>query len=281
MDVTDIVGLARQGIDEHERRLATLREIERLALGLDGGPPVPAPAVELPAPEPEKPKEPPPPKPQRQRRMAAPSAGPAEERRAAILAYVREHPGCAPAEIRAATGQTEIQLRDDLFALRNGGELQAEGPSRKRQYRLTDQADAAATTATRSKPPKNLVERVREAIAADPGGLTEARLAVALGADRNEIADAAGRLLLDDEVALQPDGTYIPERGGGCMKTWNSPIASSSSSSAWAAESPTTSSPTNCAARRGRRPSRRRSASSSRTSASTATRAAASACRGR
>lgn len=57
--------------------------------------------------------------------------------------------------------------------------------------------------------------RVAAAIAADPDALTEPRLALHLGADREDVALACGGLLDDGEVALNPDGTYRTASLGG------------------------------------------------------------------
>lgn len=57
--------------------------------------------------------------------------------------------------------------------------------------------------------------RVAQAIAADRDALTEQRLAVALGADREDIALACGLLLDNGDVAMNPDGTYRTTSLGG------------------------------------------------------------------
>lgn len=72
-------------------------------------------------------------------------------------------------------------------------------------------------TAERSGPGliPGLMRRAAMAIAADPDALTEQRLAVALGADREDVALACGLLLEDGDVAMNPDGTYRTTGLGG------------------------------------------------------------------
>jgi hypothetical protein len=62
--------------------------------------------------------------------------------------------------------------------------------------------------------------RAIQAIAADPDALTEQRLAIALGADREDVALACGLLLDSGDVAMNPDGTYrTTGLGGGVPRT--------------------------------------------------------------
>jgi predicted HTH transcriptional regulator len=65
-----------------------------------------------------------------------------EQRRMKVLAYVAEHPGCGPAEIRRALQEGSGTISYDLNALRAGGKIQREGATSSMRYWTTEARDA-------------------------------------------------------------------------------------------------------------------------------------------
>lgn len=215
--MSDLIVAINQEIDVRERDLAALRGMLRAAEHLGGATPPPEPEpVRVPrAASAAKPK----PKP---RLAAVPSSESARDRQAKVLHLVMTRGPISPAEIREATGYTETSLGRALKDLLAQGRVTATGTRSSRRYSVADKpaphTEHGARTAAGQQRNREAVtqrqervvlrERVRKAIAADPDSLTEDRLALALGVDRDLIADATGYLLARNEVGLNPDGTY-------------------------------------------------------------------------
>lgn len=125
------------------------------------------------------------------------------------------------ATIIDVSGLSQGIVRDCLRRLVKDGRVLAEGATRNRRYRLagkqpqTELAAKVQTSVQRNASELSdrvsriaLRDRVLKAIAADADALNEDRLAQALEADRDEVAEACGWLLERDRVCLNPDGTY-------------------------------------------------------------------------
>lgn len=141
-------------------------------------------------------------------------------KRAAVLAYVHEHGRVKAAAVAEAVGISVEAVRQHLKALVDSSQIQAEGATSSRVYFTTSNGDHAAGTRRQAKstgttaPLPQLKRQVLDAIARDPGALTEDRIAQALHVDREDVAVATGELLDQGDVILAPDGTYTIDRGG-------------------------------------------------------------------
>lgn len=213
---------------EYERQIAVLDEIERQARELDAtAAPV---SRQLPAPKPAK-----------RERVKVPGLGPAlrstpqparrsapkpselAERRARLLALIRELEPASFADLGERFGQRG-QLAKDLAALREQGLIRAVGHSRGARWHLTETLDrqTAERHGTAGKVggglgarEKQCREDVLATIRLEPGEWSEQRIADAGAWDREEVADACGRLLESGEIELLPDGAYRPVRALG------------------------------------------------------------------
>ena len=146
------------------------------------------------------------------------------ERQAKIMhAILSANPSArlAMGDLARLAGLTTAQADRPVSALVKAGKLVAEGipphrrysrgpqefhTERRRQVEATVQKRRAIETDAVAR--VGLRDRVMKAIAADPDCLTEDRLALALEAHRDDVAEACGWLLERDRVTLNPDGTY-------------------------------------------------------------------------
>jgi hypothetical protein len=110
------------------------------------------------------------------------------------------------AAVRAEMDELETKLatlRDmERLALQLAGDV----PMRKRNRSKQPAAPRNGVVNGSAVSGVHLKRRIKEMLTRE--GMTELRLVEATGADREEVADQCGRLLLDDEIVLDPDGTY-------------------------------------------------------------------------
>lgn len=136
-----------------------------------------------------------------------------------VLGAVAEHGPAGFAVLVERTRLSRGQLLGRLQELARAGRVVHNDDDRTWQTTESKDAEIARRNglkgmgAARHLP--QLRGRVAAAIAADPGALTEPRLALHLGADREDVALVCGDLLDDGEVALNPDGTYRTASLGG------------------------------------------------------------------
>ena len=146
-----------------------------------------------------------------------PRPAPADLRgvQAQITACLQEHGRMAPGKLKEAIGL--ISSTDTFYAHLNAlldvRIIYKEGQGRACRYGLTADRDAQEAEHGGRSPQKRgqdiagLRSCVIEAIDADPGALTEERLAIALDADREDIAIAVGKLIEENVVAMLFDKT--------------------------------------------------------------------------
>ena len=142
-----------------------------------------------------------------------------EPRRAKLLQLVREMEPVGLRDLEARLGDVR-HIQADLRALRADGLLDFTGNTTSTRWHLTETLDRKMAEqhgkGSRGKGGqagwRNEQCRtfVLERIQADPGSLTEQRLTQAGKYDREEIADACGRLLEEGQIEMQPDATYTP-----------------------------------------------------------------------
>lgn len=146
--------------------------------------------------------------------------GPSQQR---VLELVREQGPMSPKEVAERLGMTRESVKAAAAPLIRRGLIVAEGNTIYRMWRAPAPADdpgsprartqggqeKAAASLTSRVNRVQLRARVQAAVLAEPGVLTERMLADRLGESSEEIADACGKLLLDDVLALNPDGTYV------------------------------------------------------------------------
>lgn len=114
------------------------------------------------------------------------------------------------------------QLEGSLRRLADAGKVTAEGQTTKRRYRAgghRPHSEAGARTAAgRERSAAKLTDavgrvglrdRVMKAICGDPAALDNARLAQALDADLEDVADACSQLVGKGRVQMAEDGTYL------------------------------------------------------------------------
>lgn len=201
-------------------RLEVLDEIERLAGNVFPEPPPPAPAAD---PEPPaKPKRGAPPRralPPARRTQAQPPRPVVNlgERREKVRAAVAELEPASFGAISRQTGLGAGAVKTELTHLREAGVVQMVGDRAGARYHLTETLDRQARERNGGKNVDRSGRRssrccddVLNTVRSEPGKWTERRMAEAGAWDREEIADACGRLLEDGQVTLNADGTYQP-----------------------------------------------------------------------
>jgi DNA-binding Lrp family transcriptional regulator len=135
-----------------------------------------------------------------------------------ILEIIHRRAPIAVGQIARELGSSPGAVSAMVRQLAARGLVVGEGATVRRTYRAVGQDSQRQRTeqgkqrVARAESDRlraiTLRERVLKAIAAEPEALSEKRLTEVLGVEREEIADACGRLLLDDKIDLKPDGTY-------------------------------------------------------------------------
>jgi hypothetical protein len=155
------------------------------------------------------------------------SAGPTERDRQGKILHVLIQSGrkLSKDELVGLTGFTKHEITKPLQQLVADERVIADGATKSRRYRAaklgeerefhSDIREQQEKTARRNAAKVTdavarvgLRDRVMKAVLADPDALTEDRLALALNADRDDVAEACGWLLQRHRVQLNPDGTY-------------------------------------------------------------------------
>lgn len=135
---------------------------------------------------------------------------------------LRSNRPLAPAEINAAVDRDAQVVRPILKRLVASGQIEATGATSARRYSKvkqrefhTDQRTRQETTAQRNAAQVSdgiarvvFRDHVAKAIAADPDSLTVDRLAQALNADRDDVAEACSWLVEHNKIAENDDGTF-------------------------------------------------------------------------
>ncbi len=139
-----------------------------------------------------------------------------------VSAIISSNQPLSRAQIAERTGLTIGQVKNPLQRLVSAGKVIASGATVSRRYQAGEHRPhseaGARTTAGRERNAAKITDavsrvglrdRVMKAISADPAALDNSRLAQALDADLEDIAEACSQLVGKGRVQMAEDGTYL------------------------------------------------------------------------